>query len=188
MTSAQAIKTCLYKYASISGRASRSEFWWFWLAHVLLPLAMVFLALFAASVSGVLASVLFYGGVALYLATFLPTHSALVRRFHDTGRTGKYSILFVLSVAAVMAALYILVVFLANTLTGGALEDPGAMLYILPGIVAIDAIMLGVLFVFVLGPLLLVALIIFIFLAVMLSDPSQPNSNKFGPNPHEVTP
>jgi len=188
MTPTQSIKTCLRKYASFSGRASRSEFWWFWLAHVVLPASFVVLALYLSSTNGALASILFYGAIALYLATFLPTHSALVRRFHDTGRTGKYSILFIISVAAILIALYFFIGFFSNTLTGAAIEEPGALLYALPGLVMFDALQFGFVFVFILGPLLLVALISFIFLAVMLSDRSQRNSNKFGPNPHEVTP
>ncbi|MFS8035549.1 DUF805 domain-containing protein [Xanthobacter sp. AM11] len=30
-----AVATCLAKYATFRGRASRSEFWWFWLASTL---------------------------------------------------------------------------------------------------------------------------------------------------------
>ena len=31
MTFGQSFSTCMRKYATFSGRASRSEFWWFWL-------------------------------------------------------------------------------------------------------------------------------------------------------------
>ena len=35
MTSLKSIETCFYKYAEFNGRASRSEFWWFYLFYTL---------------------------------------------------------------------------------------------------------------------------------------------------------
>ena len=35
----QAIKSCLGQYATFSGRATRSEFWWFFLFQVLVMVA-----------------------------------------------------------------------------------------------------------------------------------------------------
>ena len=75
-----AIKTCLGKYATFSGRAQRSEFWWFILAVNLISIGLV-----------IIESVL-WGVPVLYmiwmLGTIVPIISAIVRRLHDTNRSG----------------------------------------------------------------------------------------------------
>ena len=69
-----AIKTCLtQKYATFSGRASRSEYWWFFLA--------VMLGALVAMLLGPLG--LIYG-----LAMLCPMLAAGCRRLQDTGRPG----------------------------------------------------------------------------------------------------
>ena len=70
-----AVKTCLKKYATFSGTASRSEYWWFVLFYVVL--------LVVAKLTG---SQALYGLVSL--ALLLPTLAVAVRRHHDAGRSG----------------------------------------------------------------------------------------------------
>ena len=74
MTFTEAIKTCLTrKYATVEGRASRSEFWWFALFQ--------FLVLMVASmISDLLA------GIAV-LALLLPSVGVGGRRLHDIGKS-----------------------------------------------------------------------------------------------------
>ena len=79
MNFGQAISTCLSKYATFSGRASRSEFWWFSLFQILVLAA-------AATVSDTL-----YGLAALGL--LLPIIAVSTRRLHDIGRTGWWQLL-----------------------------------------------------------------------------------------------
>ncbi|MES2509689.1 MAG: DUF805 domain-containing protein [Pseudomonadota bacterium] len=74
MNFGQAISTCLSKYANFSGRASRPEFWWFFLFQVIVML-----------VAGMVSDIL-YGVVALGL--LLPSIAVGARRFHDIGKTG----------------------------------------------------------------------------------------------------
>lgn len=185
----QATKVCMQKYATMSGRASGSEFWWFWLLHFLLPFTSLFVAVFfVPSESRALATTLIYAGIALYLITTPPTFCSVVRRFHDTGRTGKFSIMFIAAMAIIVVNFYVVFTFFAKSMTVGAFVDPGPILYALPALLVIDGAIFWVLFVFILLPLLAVALILFIILATMLAAPSQPDSNKYGPNPQEVTP
>jgi len=86
----EAVRTVLtQKYATFSGRASRSEFWWFQLFYTLVLIAF----LIVAALSGVFtnienepSSLLFiFGGIGglFALAMFLPQISLQVRRFHD---------------------------------------------------------------------------------------------------------
>lgn len=80
MSFTDAVSTVLTKkYADFSGRARRSEFWWFFL------LSVVVLVL-AYSLSLALETIIPYAVAAL--ALLVPTLAAQVRRLHDTGRTG----------------------------------------------------------------------------------------------------
>ena len=75
----QAIKSCLGQYATFTGRASRSEFWWFFLFQVLVMAA-----------TGMLGDVI--NGIAS-LALLLPALAVGARRLHDIGRTGWWQLL-----------------------------------------------------------------------------------------------
>lgn len=72
----ESIKTCLSKYANFNGRASRSEYWWFW----------VFVSLIQA-IASVMDPTL---GTICQLALLLPMLAAGVRRMHDTNHSGWF--------------------------------------------------------------------------------------------------
>jgi uncharacterized membrane protein YhaH (DUF805 family) len=95
-----AVRTCLQdKYVTFSGRASRSEFWWFMLFLFLVLIAFVAIFLLFGGLgamqsgnadalfSGAFAIVTIAGGL-FWLATVLPTISVIVRRFHDINISG----------------------------------------------------------------------------------------------------
>ena len=82
---ADAVKSALGQYAGFSGRARRSEFWWFYLAVLLL--AFVAGGTDAAVVlSGILVLV-------ISLALALPLLAVSARRLHDTGRSAWWLLL-----------------------------------------------------------------------------------------------
>ncbi|MFE9811488.1 DUF805 domain-containing protein [Streptomyces sp. NPDC005227] len=74
----------LKKYASFQGRARRSEYWMFALFNVVIALVLIGLA--AATKS----TVFYVLYVAYILAVVLPSLGVLVRRLHDTGRSGAW--------------------------------------------------------------------------------------------------
>lgn len=74
----------LQKYVEFGGRATRAEFWWFQLAHIVVLVALAILAVIGASVMPVLALPLVVYG----FGTFLPGLALMVRRFHDGGYSG----------------------------------------------------------------------------------------------------
>ncbi|MBD2750097.1 DUF805 domain-containing protein [Microvirga sp. BT688] len=86
MDFSQSIKTCLNKYATFTGRAQRSEYWYFFLVMVL-----------ANIVASVLDSVIFGDIPVLYLiatlALLVPSIAAGVRRLHDTDKSGWWLLL-----------------------------------------------------------------------------------------------
>lgn len=90
MTFEEAVKTCLTaKYADFKGRASRSEFWWFYLfvCLVLFIFALVTILLMLLETS-TLNNVCFALLTLVMVALMLPMLSAMVRRLHDAGKSG----------------------------------------------------------------------------------------------------
>ena len=75
----ESIESALRKYFVWKGRASRSEFWWFYLFSIL-----------GAIVTTLVDFI--YGvpvlNTVFILATFIPTLSVFIRRLHDTGHSG----------------------------------------------------------------------------------------------------
>lgn len=107
MTFQESIKLCFSKYADFSGRASRSEYWWFFL-FIILAGALI------AILSDRLAMV-------FYLATLLPSLAAATRRLHDTSRSGWWQLVCLIP----LIGLIVLLVFLAQKGDGTA-DAPGA--------------------------------------------------------------
>jgi uncharacterized membrane protein YhaH (DUF805 family) len=107
----EAFTTCMRKYADFSGRARRSEYWWFYLALqlIMLPFAGAFmvadLMLFVGadyrpdgtmSLSGADFAplvVTFALMMIVSLAFTLPSYAATVRRLHDMGQSGLWVLL-----------------------------------------------------------------------------------------------
>jgi len=85
----QSISTCLSKYATFSGRASRSEYWWFVLFSVLVSFGTQFLDIFLG---------LFLLNLIASLALLLPSLAVGVRRLHDTDRSGWWLLLLLIPV------------------------------------------------------------------------------------------
>ena len=85
----EAVRTCLAKYATFSGRASRSEFWWFALFHALVLVAIaVFATVSAMSDVQRVAQAVGVAGSVVYIALILPMLAATIRRLHDRNRSG----------------------------------------------------------------------------------------------------
>lgn len=76
MSFTEAIRSCFRQYVGFSGRAPRSEFWYFQLFAVLLGIGAAIL-----DPTGVI-------GALVSLALLLPSLAVSVRRLHDTNRSG----------------------------------------------------------------------------------------------------
>ncbi len=81
----QAIESAFKNYINFTGRASRSEFWYFQLFLIMGGLLANILDIFGGG--GGLLTFLWNVGIAL------PAISVAVRRFHDIGRTGWWILL-----------------------------------------------------------------------------------------------
>ena len=107
MSFIDAVNSCFRQYVGFSGRASRSEFWWFTLFGLLVGLAAALV-----DPTGTI-------GVLLSLALFLPSLAVSVRRLHDTGRSGWWLLIGLVPIAG----LIVLIVFFVMR------GDPGANRY-----------------------------------------------------------
>lgn len=96
MTFQEAIRVCFSKYADFNGRATRSEYWWFFLFTVLVSIA---LSMISPLISGLFS-----------LGTLLPSIAAAARRLHDTGRSGWWQLI----VLVPLVGLIVIIVFLAQ--------------------------------------------------------------------------
>ncbi len=176
MTFADAIRTCFRKYITFSGRATRSEYWWFFLFGIL-----------GNIVTGIFDGVLFDSvtiesdvtdtsasvraentgpiGALFALVILIPSLAVGWRRMHDTGRSGLYLLYPIIVMVGIGLFLSIFGDF--------GLTEPGQ----LTGPVALITV------------LAMIVLLISPFLVLWwLTRPSQPGPNPYGPNPHEVSP
>ena len=76
-----AISKCLANYATFSGRARRSEFWFFWLFNILVQIVANVVDSAILGGAGVLSAI-------ASLALLLPGLAVSARRLHDGGRSG----------------------------------------------------------------------------------------------------
>jgi uncharacterized membrane protein YhaH (DUF805 family) len=106
MSFGESVKTCINKYATFDGRASRSEFWWFYL-FVLIVSLVAMMPGYALMIGGAAGTsdgstpgALFWVGVMLLiigalfeLALLIPQLAVGCRRLHDRGQSGWLQLL-----------------------------------------------------------------------------------------------
>src|SRR5215217_5101513 len=79
MSITDAVRSVLTQYATFSGRARRSEYWWFFLAYFIASVV-------ASIIDGILGVTVL--GVILALGLLIPSLAVGVRRLHDIGKSG----------------------------------------------------------------------------------------------------
>ena len=124
MTFGESIRTCFSKFVTWQGRAARSEYWYFVLFCFLCQIA-------GGIVDGVLGTgfkymnpmtgveqSMFYGWFYMLtgLVLFLPNLAALVRRLHDTDRSGWWYWIALIPLIGII----LLIVWLAARGTNGS--------------------------------------------------------------------
>ncbi len=94
MSFVQSVETCLKKYADFSGRASRSEYWWFFLFNILMgavgSIADVILLGAVVGSTGIIQSL-------VTLGLLLPGLAVGARRLHDINKSGWWQLLWIAS-------------------------------------------------------------------------------------------
>lgn len=107
MSFTQSVRTCFNKFATFDGRATRSEFWWFYLFAVLVGfvgyLPILILALIGAATDGdggaisgvltILTVVFWIAWILFIIALYIPMLAVGCRRLHDRGQSGWLQLL-----------------------------------------------------------------------------------------------
>lgn len=104
---------CFKNYVCFRGRATRSEYWYFYLFNTI-----IFFALWGAAIAiakSPTSDILTGGALAYLCATICPQFAAMVRRLHDIGKSGWFWVVtFIPLVGGI-----ILIVFLSKKGTPG---------------------------------------------------------------------
>ena len=103
MTLQESVRTVLSKYATFTGRASRSEFWWWCLVVFLVGLVL-----------GAVEGSMFGNGYGILsgifsLAVLLPNLAVGARRLHDGDRTGWWLLLLLIPILGFLVLIYFMV-------------------------------------------------------------------------------
>ena len=97
------VKTCFKKYAIFSGRASRSEFWWFvlfgFLGGIITWIIDVMIFNYPAEANGP-ASLIFS------VILILPSFAVGARRLHDTDKTGWWQLLWITIIGGLLIIIW----------------------------------------------------------------------------------
>lgn len=104
---AESVRTCFGKFADFQGRASRSEFWWFFLFSVLVSLGLtiplyVLMAIAAAvgdngAGAGLAAVISIIWSIVVVIITIvllIPLLAVGARRLHDYGQSAWFLLLY----------------------------------------------------------------------------------------------
>ncbi len=110
MNMMEAVKVCFSKYVTFSGRARRSEYWWFVLATMIVSIVLTFIDI------GVFGTELGLLSGLWSLAVFLPSLAAASRRLHDTDRSAWWLLIVLIPLIGII----VLIVFFATRGTTGA--------------------------------------------------------------------
>ena len=85
------VEKCFADYCNFSGRASRKEYWYFFLFNTIISNFLGILYAFAFSVrSYVLLFIFFCLAIVYTLVVLLPSIAVSVRRLHDTGKSATW--------------------------------------------------------------------------------------------------
>ena len=92
----QSIKICFQKFFIFEGRASRSEYWWFYLFYIVT----------GAIPSSIPNELVMAFGWIMIILLFIPSLSAAVRRLHDVNTSGWF---ILIAIIPVLGAIIVLV-------------------------------------------------------------------------------
>lgn len=132
MNMRDAIVTCFSKYADFSGRARRSEYWFWVLFNLIVSFAVnIFSSMLGSSTLSLI----------VVVALLIPSISVTVRRLHDIGKSGWYYLLLVVPIVLMFFLLFTYL-FTFDIHYGGS----SSILYIM-GLLEIASLILAIIFI-----------------------------------------
>ena len=95
MNMVEAVKSVFSKYAVFSGRARRSEYWFFFLFNALIVSVSIVFMLLTAGIGNRrdISRIISLAAGIYFLATIIPGLAVCFRRLHDTDKSGAYILL-----------------------------------------------------------------------------------------------
>lgn len=99
VTFGQAISLFFSNYANFKGRASKSEYWFVFLLNTVIGMIIGGISGFFAELVPEIAMVFNIISLLYSLATFIPGVAVMVRRLHDTGKSGSYWFISLIPIA-----------------------------------------------------------------------------------------
>ena len=164
MNMKQAVGSVFGKYVTFSGRAPRSEFWWFVLFVIIVSIVLAILDSMIFGVNAVTGEPRQVLSGIFQLAVFLPALAVGFRRMHDSGRPGWYYLAPFL-IVVVLSLISVVGLAVAVKLGPEGLESGAGM-------------MMGGVAVMLIGIAQLVLTVLMIY---WLTRPSDPAENRYGP-------
>lgn len=113
MTFQEALNSVFSNYANFSGRARRSEYWYFTLFNIIV--SMVLSALMRLTAGSAMFNLFRIIEVVYSLAVIIPGLAVSWRRLHDTGRSGAW---YLLILVPIVGAIVLLVWFCKDSQPG----------------------------------------------------------------------
>ena len=95
------IKTCFKKFSDFDGRASRSEFWYFYL--------FAFLGVYGSILLAIQIPFFFALGIIFGFIILVPALAVTARRLHDTGRSGWWQLTAYIPYVGLIASIILIV-------------------------------------------------------------------------------
>ena len=164
----QAVKICLKKFFDFTGRARRSEYWWFVLFVMIVSMVFNFIGAIFPMVNIL--------GLIVSLVLTIAQLAALTRRLHDTGRSGWWVLVYGLFMLVTYGALAAILAPVASELM--AEGDQMALVELMANAVMDSPVAAAVM----ICGALATAFMAIITLIFAVKD-SQWTENKYGPSP-----
>lgn len=107
-------KVVFENYANFSGRARRSEYWYFTLFNIIIFVPLVILFVVFADSGGnseAISLIFMIFFIIAALALFIPSIAVAVRRLHDTGKSGWWYLIGVIPIVSYVGSIVLLVFY-----------------------------------------------------------------------------
>lgn len=118
MSFTDAVRTCISKFATFDGRATRSEFWWFYLFAALVGfigyVPILILTLIGASsndgaissIFTILTVIFWIVWLIVVIALYIPLLAVGSRRLHDRGQSGWLQLLYLVPCGSIVLIVF----------------------------------------------------------------------------------
>jgi uncharacterized membrane protein YhaH (DUF805 family) len=101
-----AVRSFITRYSDFQGRSSRSEFWWVYLASILLGLAIGIVFGIVSAISDTLAMILMVPLLLACLALIVPSLALTFRRLHDSEKSAWWMLISLIPLGGIVLLVF----------------------------------------------------------------------------------